>query len=286
MLHFSSKQTNIIPAVNVCVYVCAFKTHPNHPWFSRIHPGATCWLAALDAATTEFRWRSTKFEYQVREPKNQTDGKLFCYSWEEVVAAKVSERLKMLGFVQKYGKVKRYVEHSNAAFDRCFEEFLNGKRVSFHECESHSMVRIVSHTPTGNYIMMTWKYQKMEHTLCSKISEWVTMKKFKVHDAGSIGSLGCNYCFRSSYSLQFLQTRSLFLLWIYYTFEFMMCCFYICSLFCFHMFLCTNLETKRCGSEMDQETNSRFLTWLPLGLFGNVNAKMASDFRIAIKNSK
>ena len=48
----------------------------------------------------------------------------------------------MLGFVQNYGKVKRCVDHSNAAFDRYFEEFLNGKwdvkprqdLVSFNEC--------------------------------------------------------------------------------------------------------------------------------------------------------
>lgn len=43
------------------------------------------------------------------------------------------------------------------------------------------------------------------------------MVKFKAHDAGCIWSLGCNCCLRSSYSLQFLQRRSLFLLWIDYT---------------------------------------------------------------------
>ena len=51
-----------------------------------------------------------------------------------------------------------------------------------------------------------------------------------------------------------------------------MCCFYICSLFSFHMFLCTNFKTERCESY-----------WIRDGRIGTVRkcqAKMASDFQV------
>ncbi len=124
----------------------------------------------------------------------------------------MSERLKMLGFIKNYRKVKRYFEHNNSVVDRYFEEmkfpwnigFLMENGMSDPDKTLFPLMSVshISDTPTDNYIMMTWKYQEMEHTLFSKASEWVTMKKFKVHDAGSIGSLGCNCCLSSSHSLR------------------------------------------------------------------------------------
>ena len=134
------------------------------------------------------------------------------------------------------------------------------------------MVRIVSDTPTGNYIMMTWKYQKMEHILLSKTSEWVTMKKFKVHDAGSIGSLGCNYCLRSFYLLQFLPSRPLFLLWIYYTLS--LWCAASISVVCFPS-TCFFAQISK-----PRDVNLIRSEMVALGRFGNANAKMASDFQV------
>ena len=128
-----------------------------HMFYTIDHQGARCWLAALDATTTEFRWRSTKF--LVPSPgklRIKSGGKIVLLRLRRSCCGQGESEIEDIQFFSQ--------PMSNINVHRHFEDislryqlFLNRKWdvkprrdfVSFHEFESYhwwsDSFRIVPH---------------------------------------------------------------------------------------------------------------------------------------------